>query len=110
MHLNALYDLATRTYTDAILQPVHGKDGFRAFCDMAGRSHTPAGARAIFIGDRGYDSYNSMAHVIEKGQYFLFRTKDIHAKKGMAAGLGLPGQDTFDGEVTVAITRSHSKK
>ena len=110
MHLNAFYDLDTCTYTDAVIQPVHGKDEFRAFCSMVDRSSTPEGTRTVFIGDRGYSSYNNMAHVIEKGQYFVFRTKDIHAKKGMTAGLGLPDLDTFDETVLVTITRSHSKK
>lgn len=68
------------------------------------------GTRTVFTGDRGYCSYNNMAHVIEKGQYFLFRIKDIHVKKGMTAGFGLPGLDTFDETVPVTITRSHSKK
>ena len=44
MHLNSLYDLQKHTYSDALIQPVHQKDEFRA------------------------------------GQYFLFRTKDIHSK------------------------------
>lgn len=110
IHLNALYDLDVRIYTDAVLQPVHEKDEFRAFCTMVDRSSAPDGTRTVFIGDRGYSSYNNMAHVIEKGQYFLFRTKDIHSSKGMTAGLGLPDQDTFDETVTVTITRSLSKK
>lgn len=109
MHINAFYDLDSRTYTDALLQPVHEKDEFRAFRVMADRSSTPDGTSTVFIGDRGYASYNNMAHVIEKGQYFLFRTKDT-ASRGMAAGLGLPDTDTFDETVTVTIVRSRSKK
>ncbi len=31
----------------------------------------------IFTTDRGYESYNNMAHVQEKGQKFLTRLKDI---------------------------------
>ena len=31
------------------------------------------GIKNVYIGDRGYCSYNNMAHVVEQGQYFLFR-------------------------------------
>ena len=78
IHINAFYDLDRHTYTDALLQPVHEKDEFRAFCDIVDRHPSLPGSKNVYIRDRGYCSYNNMAHVIEQGQYFLFRTKDIH--------------------------------
>ena len=108
LHLNAFYDLTTNTYSDAVIQPVHEKDEFRAFCQMADRHQTLPGTRDIFIGDRGYCSYNNMAHVVEKGQYFLFRTKDIHSK-GLVNGFGFPPQGSFDITVNVTLVRSHRK-
>ena len=54
MHLNALYDLQKHTYSDALIQPVHQKDEFRAFCNMVDRHSTLQGVRDVFIGDRGY--------------------------------------------------------
>lgn len=109
MHLNALYDLDKHTYTDALIQPVHQKDEFQAFCDMVDRYKDPHGRRTVFIGDRGYCSYNNMAHVVEKGQFFLFRTKDIHSK-GLVGKFEFPDEDSFDITVNVTIVRSHSKK
>jgi hypothetical protein len=109
MHINAFYDIDRKIYTDALIQPVHNKDEFRAFCDMVDRFSVPDGAKAVFIGDRGYSSYNTMAHVFERGQYFLFRTKDI-ASKGMARGFGLPSLDEFDVRVRVSIVRRNSAK
>ena len=108
LHLNAFYDLTTNTYSDALIQPVHEKDEFRAFCRMADRHQTLPGTRDIFIGDRGYCSYNNMAHVVEKGQYFLFRTKDIHSK-GLVNGFDFPQQGSFDITVNVTLVRSHRK-
>jgi hypothetical protein len=108
MHLNALYDLQRHTYPAALIQPVHLKDEFRAFCDMADRLDTPPGTRDVFIGDRGYCSYNNMAHVVEKGQYFLFRTKDIHSK-GLVGNFLFPDTDSFDITVNVTLVRSHKK-
>ena len=53
MHLNALYDLQRHTYSDALIQPVHGKNEFRAFCHMVDRHASLPGTRDVFIGDRG---------------------------------------------------------
>lgn len=109
MHLNALYDLEKHTYTDALIQPVHQKDEFRAFCDMVDRYRDPLGRKTVFIGDRGYCSYNNMAHVAEQGHFFLFRTKDIY-KKGLVGNFEFPDEDSFDITVHVTIVRSHSRK
>lgn len=109
LHVNGLFDIDRHMYTDALIQPVHKKDEFRAFCTMADRTHTPAGLRDIFIGDRGYCSYNNMAHVMQKGQYFLFRSKDV-LSKGILKNLGLPTEGTFDRTVSITVIRRHSKK
>lgn len=109
IHINAFYDLDRHTYTDAILQPVHEKDEFRAFCDIVDRHPVLPESKNVYIGDRGYCSYNNMAHVIEQGQYFLFRTKDIHSK-GLVRNFDFPEEDSFDVTVNVTLVRSHSKK
>lgn len=109
MHLNALYDLEKHIYTDAVIQPIHRKDEYRAFCDMVDRYETRPDKKTVFIGDRGYCSYNNMAHVINKGQLFLFRTKDI-TSKGLVKGFEYPNDETFDVTVNVTLVRSHSKK
>lgn len=109
IHTNALYNLKTNLYVDAFLQPIHDKDEYRAFCTMVDRFEAGNGRKAIFIGDRGYCSYNNMAHVINKGQYFLFRTKDIHSK-GLAANFDYPNDEAFDVTVKVTLVRSHSRK
>lgn len=108
MHLNAFYDLDRHTYTDALIQPVHEKNEFRAFCDIVDRHEILPNTQNVFIGDRGYCSYNNMAHVINKGQFFLFRTKDIHSK-GLVGGFDFPEDESFDITVKVTLTRSHSK-
>lgn len=109
MHVNAFYDLQSRTYTDAVIQSVHKKDEFRAFCDIVDRHAVLPGTKNVYIGDRGYCSYNNMAHVVEKGQHFLFRTKDID-KKGLVGNFDYPDSDSFDVTVTVVLVRTTSKK
>lgn len=108
IHINAFYDLSTNTYTDALLQPVHDKDEFSAFCTMVDRHEVFPGTKNIYIGDRGYCSYNNMAHVMEQGQYFLFRTKDIHSK-GLVGNFDYPDSDLFDITVSVTLVRSNKK-
>ncbi len=109
MHLNAFYDLTTHTYTDALIQPVHDKNEFGAFCDMVDRHEIIQGTKNVYLGDRGYCSYNNMAHVIEQGQFFLFRTKDIHSK-GLVGNFDFPEEETFDIDIRVTLVRSHSRK
>ena len=109
MHLNAFFDLERHTYTDAILQPVHQKDEFKAFCDIVDRHEVLSGTKNVYIGDRGYCSYNNMAHVMEQGQFFIFRTKDIHSK-GLVANFDFPKEASFDLTVNVTLVRSHSQK
>ena len=108
MHVNAFYDLERRIYTDALLQSAHEKDEFRAFCQLVDRYPVPEASKCIFIGDRGYCSYNNMAHVIEKGQHFLFRTKDI-GSKGLVGNFDFPDSDEFDITVHVTLVRSGRK-
>ena len=68
VHINAFYDLERHTYTDALLQPVHQKDEFRAFCEIVDRHPVSDGTKNVYIGDRGYCSYNNMAHALENQQ------------------------------------------
>ena len=109
MHLNTFYNLTTHTYTDALIQPVHCKNEFGAFCEMVDRHEILEGRKNVYIGDRGYCSYNNMAHVMEQNQFFLFRTKDIHSK-GLVGNLDFPEEESFDIDVRVTLVRSHSKK
>ena len=109
VHINAFFDLGTHMYTDALLQPVHHKDEFRAFCTIVDRHPVAPNSKNVYIGDRGYCSYNNMAHVIHNDQYFLFRTKDIH-QKGLVGKFDFPDEDTFDITVNVTLVRSHSSE
>lgn len=108
MHINAFYDLNRHIYTDALIQPAHQKDEFAAFCQLVDSHVCIPDTKTVFIGDRGYCSYNNMAHVIEKEQYFLFRTKDIN-RKGLIGNFNLPDTPEFDISVNVTLTRSHRK-
>ena len=64
LHLNALYDLQRRIYTDAIMQDGKHENEHKAFVAMVDRDTSTV--PTIHIADRGYESYNTMAHIIEK--------------------------------------------
>ena len=64
LHLNALYDLLQRKYLDAVIQKRRCQNEHTALVDMVDRSPVQ---RAILLADRGFKSYNNLAHIQEKG-------------------------------------------
>ncbi len=106
LHLNVLYDIKRNIYTDAIVQPIKNHNEHKAFVAMVDRSDLSI--PTIYIADRGYESYNNIAHVIEKGQKFLIRVKDVD-KHGIVSKLPLPNSDEFDVPVSIELTRSQTK-
>ena len=67
--------------------------------------------KTIFIVDRGYESYNNLAHVIEKGAFFLFRCKDINSNGIVAFSKDkLPNKDEFDTNISLILTRKWTKE
>ena len=100
LHLNAMYDLDHRIYTDAAF----GRNEHAAFVEMVDASSI---RKALVIADRGYESFNDMAHVQEKGWFFLIRIKDSDSCS-MKAGFDLPKGDEFDISVGLNLTRKQT--
>ena len=92
LHLDAVYDLLQHTYIDAAVCGRRDWNEKGVLCNMVDRSDI---AKALVIADRGYESYNLMAHIQEKGWKYLIRIKDIQSS-GIASGLDLPGTPEFD--------------
>lgn len=105
IHLNALYDLLQRVYLDAVIQKNRKQNERRALIGMIESSSIE---KALVIADRGYESYNTMAHIHEKGWFYLIRIKD--GKKGILSGLELPDSDEFDLDISMNMTRSATKE
>lgn len=105
LHLNALYDLKQKSYVDAIVQKRRKANEQRALCDMVDRSDIQ---NAILLADRGYEGYNALAHIQEKGWKFLFRIKDSAC--GIAAGLTLPDSDAFDIAFSLKLSNKKSNE
>lgn len=109
LHLNALYNLLTHTYEDAIV--FKRKEAFenRALTEMVDRSTIKE--KVIVIMDRGYEAYNNMAHIQEKGWFYLIRVKDFgQHKTGILHGLDLPDTAEFDEYIDLNLTRKQTNE
>lgn len=105
VHLNALYDLSHQVFLDASVQGRNELNEHKALCSMVDRSPIK---KALVIADRGYESYNSMAHIHEKGWFFLIRIKD--GSSSIKGNLTLPDTDEFDLDIRLNITRKQSNE
>lgn len=109
LHLNALYDIKRHTYEDAIVLKGHLSNENRALTDMVDRSkiNTPA----LIIADRGYEAYNNMAHIQERGWKYLIRIKDHNTyASGILHGLELPSTEEFDVDINLKLTRKQTNE
>ena len=103
LHINAMYDLLQHTYTDAVIQKSRNSDESGALTDMVDRSGIE---QVLLLADRNYESYNNLAHIQEKGWYFLIRIKDNTA--GIVSGLILPDKDEYDVPFHIHLTRKQT--
>ena len=62
----------------------------------------------LLLADRGYESYNVLAHIQEKGWKFLFRIKNGNG--GIVSGLDLPNESIFDVPFTLNLTSKQSNE
>lgn len=105
IHLNALYNLNHKIYHDAIIQKAKSANEHLALTEMVDRSPLH---NALLMADRGYESYNNLAHIQEKGWYFLFRIKD--GNTGIKQGLLLPDDGSYDVSIELNLTRKQTKE
>ena len=105
LHINALYDLNQHLYRAAVIQNGAQRDECSALQQLVDSSDIPL---ALVIADRGYESYNNLAHIQEKGWYFLIRIKD--GNYGIKNGFDLPGEDCFDVSIVLNLTRKQTNE
>lgn len=106
IHINAFFSVMDKKFLDLLIQPSRKRDEYRAFCQMVDRSETDT--PVIYLCDRGHASYNSFAHVIENGQFFLMRCTDDRTERIL--GTPLDGIKQLDYHVDRILSRSQSKK
>ena len=107
LHLDAMYDLLQRTYMDATLLGQRKTNERSALCAMVDRSELE---NVLLIADRGYEGFNLMAHIQEKGWKYLIRIQDVASSRCIAAGLDLPDEKEFDLFVDLSLTTRQTKE
>ena len=105
-YINAFYSILDRRFIDLVIQPGRKRNEYSAFCQMA--DSAGGSLMTVYMGDRGYASYNNFAHVIENGQFFLIRCTD--KKTEGILGRSLEGMREMDIHTECILSRSQSKK
>jgi len=104
-HLNALYDLCNRVYVDALIQNKREANENKALTALVDRSGITG--RVIVIADRGYESYNNLAHIERKGWNYLIRIKDIGGS-GLLTGIEVAQDSEFDVTTQRILTKKQT--
>lgn len=104
MHVNAKFDLLENRFADIVIQPRKQIREVDAACTMVDADNTPG--KCLYIFDRGYECLNLMAHVCERGNFFLIRAKDVCSQVSLLHLLPLPKKEEFDFPVRFLCTKS----
>ncbi len=108
LHINACYDLLEQRYTDVIIQSRSEINEIDAACSMVDNKRIKG--KCLYIADRGYESFNLIAHIMEKNDYFLIRLKDIFSQTSSYRDIVPEPNTEFDISSEFIITRSRKKK
>lgn len=103
IHLNALYDLMNKRYMDAVLQDSRSENEHSALISMAKN----VGYDSIIIADRGYEAYNTIAHLENNGLKYVIRIK---TNAGIAQKFNIPPDEENDFAADVLLTRRQTNE
>lgn len=107
IHANALFNVGEGRFFDVELQPRPKMNENAALASMIGRCSFPE--NSLVICDRGYMSFNTVAHLAEKGLFFLIRCKDPKKKTSFLKHSELPDSREYDVDISKVLTRSRAK-
>ena len=103
MHLNALYDLMNRRYIDAVLQDSRNENEHSALISMAKNVKSDS----IIVADRGYESYNTIAHLENNGLKYVIRIKTT---AGIVQKFNIPADKETDFTADIMLTRRQTNE
>lgn len=106
-HLNALYDLQNRVYMDAIVKNKSEANERQVLIELV--KDSTIDGNVIVTADRGYENYNTFAHIERKGWNYVIRVKDIDSN-GVISYLNLPKCGEFDITLHRILTRKGTKE
>ena len=103
LHLNAMYDLLNRRYTDAVLQDSRCENEHTALISMAQNVY----GDSIIVADRGYESYNTIAHLENYGLKYVIRIKTT---AGIAQKFNIPVNKETVFTADILLTRRQTNE
>ena len=106
LHINGLFDILNRIYADAVVDPGWYRRESAALLAMVNRLGSPESS--IILADRGYEGYNTIAHLIESMVNFVIRAKDLDSN-GFLHTLHLPPDGELDTDVSRILTTSRAR-
>ena len=106
LHVNVLYDLMNKIYTDYTIDLGIAFHESAALTCMAGKLPKPG--KTILVADRGYGYLTTIYRLSEIGTYFVLRCKDVHSNSFLA-GMAPPDEE-FDMDISKILTRCHKKE
>lgn len=108
LHVTPLYDILNRAFADVIIQPEPKKDEIGALVEMLKRN--TFAQKTLIIADRGFESYNLIAHCLEKTNTdFLIRVKQSCSAMREVAKLPLCELDC-NISFTITTTQTNADK
>lgn len=108
LHVTPLYDILNRTFTDLVIQPEPKKDEIGALITMLKRNNFDQ--QTLIIADRGFESYNLIAHCLEKPYVdFLIHIKQNRSAMREVAKLPMMELDCKIG-CTITTTQTNKDK
>lgn len=106
-HVNPLYDVLNKTYQHCVIQPQPQQDEVGALRFMLDWYDFPA--KTLIVADRGYESYNLIAHFLENRVHFLIRVKQDRSAMREIRKLPMATLDT-DVSFTITTTQTNEDK
>lgn len=76
---------------------------FKGLVEMITRS--PLIGKVILVADRGYESYNNIAHLSNKRWKYVIKVKASNSGTGLLSKTDLPTGQAFDETNSVLMTR-----
>ena len=108
LHVTPFYDILNHTFADVVIQPEPKKDEIGALVEMLKRN--TFAQKTLIIADRGFESYNLIAHCLEKPNTdFLIRIKQSRSAMREVAKLPMMELDCMIG-FTITTTQTNADK
>lgn len=108
LHISPLFDVLNKTFVDLRIQPESCMDEIGALISMIKENDFQE--KTLILADRGYESYNLLAHLLEKPNVaFAVRVKQHHGALREVARLPMLNLDC-DISFTLTTTQTNADK